>query len=132
MQHTAAATFELQSFDETTAAETDGGGRITRATIRRALHGDIEGEAVWETVMAYDADGRAAIVGLERVVGRIGDREGSFLLTTTGSFDGREMRSTTAVLPGSGTDDLAGLRGSGTTAAPHGPTGTFALDYELE
>ena len=131
MQREAIATFELRSFDETEVARTDNGGRITRATITRTLTGDIDGEAVWETVMAYDADGRAAIVGLERVTGRIGHREGSFLLTTTGTFDGALMRSTTEVLRGSGTGALSGLMGSGSTEAPHGPTGTWRLRWEV-
>jgi hypothetical protein len=132
MAATARATFELKSFDEETVVELDAGGKITRATITRALSGDIEGEAVWETVMAYGADGNATIVGLERVVGSVGGRSGSLVLTTEGDFDGQEMRSTTQVLADLGGGDLAGLRGTGSTSAPHGPTGTYVLEYELD
>jgi len=126
------ATFELKDFDEETVAETDNGGKITRAKITRALTGDIEGEAVWETVMAYGPDGHATIVGLERVVGRLRGRDGSFVLSTTGTFNGKEMRSSTEVVEGSATGGLAGLRGKGSSAAPHGPTGTFTLDYTAD
>jgi hypothetical protein len=35
------------------------------------------------------------------------------------------------VIPGSGTGALAGLTGSGTSAATSEPPGTFTLDYEL-
>jgi hypothetical protein len=132
MATTARATFELKSFDEETVVELDGGGKITRATITRALSGDVEGEAVWETLMAYGPDGKATIVGMERVAGSVGGRSGSLVLTTDGAFDGQEMRSTTEVLTELAAGDLAGLRGTGSTSAPHGPTGTYILEYELE
>ena len=132
MATTARATFELKSFDEETLVELDGGGKITRATITRALSGDIEGEAVWETLMAYGGDGTATIVGLERLVATVAGRSGSLVLTTDGEFDGQEMRSTTEVLTDLAGEELAGLRGTGSTSAPHGPTGTYVLEYELD
>lgn len=131
MRATARATFELKGFDEETAHEWEGGGKLTRATITRALGGDIEGEAVWHAVMCYDPEGRATIVGLEHVSGRLGDRQGTFVVTTRGEWDGTLMRSMTEVVPRSTTGGLAGLTGSGATEAPHGPTGTWELEYDL-
>jgi Protein of unknown function (DUF3224) len=131
MSPAANGTFELKDFDETQTADLGGGSKVTRATITRALSGDVEGEAVWETVMYYRPDGTATIVGLERVTGSVGGRRGGYVAETTGTFDGTEMRSSSRVIEGSGTEGLTGLRGTGSTAAPHGPTGSYTLDHEL-
>ena len=69
--------------------------------------------------------------GLERVVGKIGDRSGSFVLRTEGVYDGKEAKTEWSVVPDSGTEGLAGLKGKGSSVAPHGPNGEFTLDYEL-
>jgi len=58
-------------------------------------------------------------------------RSGSFVFETTGSYDGGEARTTWSVVPGSGTDELRGLRGEGSAVAPGGPNGSFTLDYDL-
>ena len=60
-----------------------------------------------------------------------GDKAGTFVLQGLGEFDGKEARTRLAVVPGSSTGDLAGLRGSGLAVAPMGSTGTFSLDYDL-
>lgn len=125
------ATFELKSFQEETVVEPGDGSKLTRATITRAPSGDIVGEAVWVAVMFYLPDTTATIRGLERVTGRILDREGGFILTTEGTFDGTVMRSSTAVVAGSATGALEGLTGQGATEAPHGPTGSFDLEYDV-
>ena len=36
-----------------------------------------------------------------------------------------------AMVPGSGTGELATLRGTGTAEVPMGTSGTYTLDYEL-
>ena len=48
------------------------------------------------------------------------------------AYNGGEARSSWRVIPGSGTEDLAGLAGSGVSVAAAGqPGGTYSLDYEL-
>jgi hypothetical protein len=66
------------------------------------------------------------------VVGSIGNKKGSFLIETTGVFDGKTAQGDWLVIENSGTDDLAGISGEGTFGAPHGSTAEYQIDYELE
>jgi len=83
--------------------------------------------------MAYGDDGSAAFVGLERVVGKIGDRSGTFVLQHTGTFDGKIAKADLSVVPGSGTGDLAGMTGRGSFEAGMGSDGvrSLELDYDV-
>ncbi|HEX6133802.1 MAG TPA: DUF3224 domain-containing protein, partial [Longimicrobiales bacterium] len=92
---------------------------------------DIDGAAQVEYLMMYRADGSAAFVGLERVVGRIGEKTGTFVLQRTGTFEGGQARESYAVIPGSATGDLKGLLGDGSSAVGHGMEHPFTLNYEL-
>ena len=83
--------------------------------------------------MCYRPDQTADFVGLERVVGRIGDRSGSFVaLHSAGSFDGAAAHGQLSVVPGSGTGELRGLCGNGSFTAPHGGEPSLTLDYDFE
>ena len=81
--------------------------------------------------MMYRSDGSATFVGLERVVGQIGDKKGSLVLQRTGAFEGGQAKETYTVVAGSATGDLSGLRGEGRSSVGHGMEHPFALDYEL-
>ena len=128
----ASATFEITSWDEKPYEQLEGGGKLSRATVAQTYHGDLEGDARTEYLMAYRADGTADFVGLQRLAGRVGQRSGSLVLQLSGTFDGSTAQATWVVVPGAGTGELSGLRGKGGFAAPHGPKGTATLDYDLE
>jgi len=81
--------------------------------------------------MMYRADGSAAFVGLERIVGRIAGKAGSFVLQRTGVFEGGAAKESYFVIPGSATGELRGLIGEGTSAVGHGNEYPFQLNYEL-
>src|SRR5262245_58322386 len=127
----AQATFTVKAWDEKPILETDAGGKLTRASIAGLYTGEIEGEATSEVVMCYRPDGTADYVGLERIVGRVGGRTGSFVLRSSGAYDGNEARATYSVLAGSATGELTGLAGEGQFAAPHGHQGRLVLQYRL-
>lgn len=80
------------------------------------------------TLMVYAADGTAEYLGVLRIIGRIGDREGSLVVRTDGVFDGAAARTTWRIVEGSATDDLEGIRGTGHSVAPHGPDRTYSLE----
>jgi Protein of unknown function (DUF3224) len=121
----------VASWDENTYEEFDGGAKLTRSRVTQVFNGDLEATGIWEVLMCYRKDGTASSIGFERVVGRFGDRSGSFVLQTNGGFDGTGSENTWSVVPGSGTDYLRSLRGQGTFVASRS-TGTFTLDYELD
>jgi hypothetical protein len=129
----ATSTFEVTSWDEQAILDENGGAKATRALVEKAFEGDVAGESTVEWLMGYAGDGTATFVGLERVVGRLGERSGSFLLEHSGTFDGALAKGRVRVVPGSGTEDLRDLEGEGTFEAGMGPDGerTFTLEYEV-
>ena len=128
----AQAKFEVQSWDESTYEELDGDAKLTRASVGQGFTGDLEGDGSVEWLMCYREDKTADFVGLQRFVGRLGGRSGSFVMQTRGSFDGTQAKGSLAVGERSGTEELAGITGSGAFAAPLGSTASVELDYDFE
>jgi hypothetical protein len=126
MNKTANARFAIKTWDEKPYSEGQG-----LASVTKTYSGDIEGEGQVEYLMMYRSDGSAAFVGLERVVGRLAGRAGSFVLQRTGVFESGLARESYSVIAGSATGELSGLRGEGTSAVGHGTEHPFTLDYEL-
>ena len=131
MKKTAKGRFAIKTWDEKPVSEGDDGTRLTRASVIRTFTGDLEGEGQVEYVMMYRTDGTASIVGLERVVGRIGSRTGTFVLERSGTFEDGQAKESYSVVPGSATGDLLGLTGDGYSAVGHGMEHPFELNYEL-
>ena len=131
MKKSANARFAIQSWDEKPYSEGPDLPKLTRATVTKTFTGDIEGEGHVEYLMMYRSDGSATFVGLERVVGRIGGRAGSFVLQRTGVFESGQARESYSVIAGSGTGELRGLGGEGTSTVGHGNEHPFHLNYEL-
>jgi hypothetical protein len=128
----AQAKFEVQSWDENTYEELEGEAKLTRASVGQAFTGDLDGEGSVEWLMCYREDKTADFVGLQRFVGSLGSRSGSFVMTTQGSFDGTEAKGSLDVVAGSGTEELSAITGTGAFAAPLGSTASVELDYDFE
>ena len=131
MKKTANARFAIKSWDEKPCSEGQDMPRLTRASVTKTFTGDIEGDGQVEYLMMYRSDGSATFVGLERVVGRIGGRTGTFVLQRIGVFENGQAKESYSVIPGSGTGELHGLRGDGSSAVGHGMEHPFSLDYDL-
>jgi hypothetical protein len=132
MSNRASATFKVESWDEQTTVEAaDGTGKLSRAVVDQALSGEIEGSGRAEWLMCYRADETAEFVGLQRIDGSLGGRRGTVVLTSNGSFDGKQVAGSISVIEGSGTGELTGISGDGTFAAPIGSEASVKLDYEL-
>ena len=128
---TANSRFAIKTWDEKPYNEGPDQPRLTRATVTKTLTGDIDGDGHVEYLMMYRGDGSATFVGLERIVGRMGDKSGSFVLQRLGVFECGLAKESYSVIPGSGTGDLQGLRGDGSSAVGHGTEHPFTLVYEL-
>jgi len=131
MRHTANARFTIKSWDEKPYSEGADQPKLTRAVVTRTFTGDITGEGRVEYLMMYRADGSATFVGHERIVGQIAGKTGSFVLQRTGSFENGVAKESYSVIPGSGTGELSGLRGDGTTALGHETEYAFTLNYAV-
>jgi hypothetical protein len=133
MSTRATGTFKIQGWDEKPYTEIEGGRKLTQASVKQAFAGDVEGEGTVEWLMCYRPDETADFVGLQRIVGKLGDRSGSFVLRQTeGTFDGKEAKGRLSVVPGSGTGELEGLRGTGEFSAPRGGEPSISLEYDFE
>ena len=74
--------------------------------------------------------GSGAYVALERITGTLGGRTGSFALVHRGMMQRGAPALTIEVVPDSGTDGLAGLRGAMQIVIEAGKH-SYALEYEL-
>lgn len=132
MDTRAAGVFEISGWDEAPYDEREG-VRLSRALVTKTFSGDIEGESVAELLLAYGAEeGSAAYVGVERVVGRVHGRSGSFVLRHSATMERGEGEAGVSVVPDSGTGELRGLRGEAHISVEPGGGHTFTLDYILE
>src|SRR5262249_6972350 len=120
MKKSANAQFVIKNWDEQAYSEGVDMPKLTRAAVAKTYTGDIEGEGQVEYLMVYLREGSASFVGLERIVGRLAGKSGSFVLQRTGTFEGGVAKESYFVIPGSGTEGLQGLRGEGATALGHG------------
>jgi hypothetical protein len=131
MKQTANARFAIKGWDEKPYNEGQDLPKLSRASVNKTYSGDITGEGQVEYLMMYRSDGTATFVGLERIVGRIGGKSGSFVLQRTGVFEGGQAKESYSVIPGSATGELRGIVGEGRSAVGHGMEHPFTLDYEL-
>src|SRR5262249_27344838 len=131
MKMTANARFAIKSWDEKPYSEGQDLPRLTRANVTKTFTGDIDGEGVVEYLMMYRSDGSATFVGLERVVGSIDGKAGTFVLQRTGVFESGLAKESYTVISGSATGELSGLQGAGSSAVGHGLEHPFTLDYEI-
>ena len=120
-------TYEPAAYDQ--PAE---GPALTRIHVEESFDGDITGDGVVEFLQAAQADGSASFVGIERVTGAVGGRQGTFLLQDAGTVAGSIVSGDWFVIPGSGTGGLAGLRGEGGFRANLGEGAQVHLDYWFE
>ena len=119
--------YEPSAYDE--SAE---GPVLTRIHVAESFSGDISGDGVVEFLQAARADGSASFVGIERVTGTVAGRNGTFLLQDAGTVQDNIVSGDWFVIPGSGTGELAGLRGEGGFRANLGEGAQVHLDYWFE
>jgi Protein of unknown function (DUF3224) len=132
MKKIANARFTINAWDEKPYDEEPGRPKLTKASVTKSFSGDLEAEGLVEYLMMYRADGSATFVGLERVIGRLDGKSGTFILQRKGVFEDGQAKESYVVVPRSGTGELSGLRGEGTSAVGHGAEHPFTLSYELE
>ena len=106
MTNVANARFTIKSWDEKPYSEGQDLPRLTRAAVTKTFTGDIAGEGRVEYLMVYRNDGSATFVGLERIVGHVGGRTGTFVLQRTGVFENGAAKESYFVIPGSGTESF--------------------------
>jgi hypothetical protein len=126
----ATASFVLDTFNQDPPFHEDGTIRFGRAHIDKTFQGDIQGQSTVEMLSMQGNDG-AGYVALERIEASINGRSGSFALLHAGTMVGDDQWATWPVVPGSGTGELAGIRGEGKITIAADGSHTFTLTYDL-
>jgi hypothetical protein len=86
---------------------------VGRFSINKTIHGDIEATSIGEMFTGGDPKkGLAGYVAIEFVTGTLGGKSGSFALQHFATMDGRGPNMQVIVVPGSGTGELAGIKGT--------------------
>ena len=124
---------KIASWDEVPAGEFDDGSKITRAAVTLAEGADGLTGGMSQSVMYYRPDGTSRYVTVMRLTGALDGRAGSFVVAGQGDYDGTTASSTSQIVPGSGTGDLAGISGTCTSASTHAdyPFMPLTLTYQL-
>jgi len=124
----ATAVITVHKYEPSAYEEPTEGPVLTRIHVEESFSGDISGEGVVEFLQAAPSEDSASFVGIERVTGEIGGRRGTFLLQDAGTVEASIVSGTWFVIPGSGTGELAGLRGEGGFRANLGEGAQVHLD----
>ena len=94
--------------------------------------GDIDGESPVRALQVLRDDRSASLVSVQRFRGKLGGRQGTFVLQGQEIVENGKIKATWFVVPGSGTGDLSGLRGEGGFEGDFGKGSDATLDYWFE
>ncbi|MFE6523271.1 DUF3224 domain-containing protein [Streptomyces sp. NPDC057794] len=109
--------------------------RLAHAAVRNTFSGGIEAAGTHcEYSIVYVTAKTGSFSGMELLTGRVDGREGSFAVEERGRFDeDGTVHCSFEVVPGSGSGELAGLKGKGGFTARHGETAVaYRFSYEIE
>ena len=127
MSERASGTFEVKL----TPQDDGAGAAVGRMTIDKQFQGDLVGTSKGQMLMASSSvQGSAGYVAIEKVEGTLNDRRGSFYLQHSGTMTRGAGELTITVIPDTGTDQLAGLRGK-MQIIIEGGKHSYEFDYEL-
>ena len=108
------------------------GPALMEIRLSETFSGDIEGCSPVRALQVQRGDRSASLVSLQRVSGKLGQREGTFVLQGSEIVENGRITARWFVVPGSGTGDLSGLRGEGGFKGEFGKGSDGTLDYWFE
>ena len=108
----ASGTFDVKLTPQAAEGGADAG--LGRMSIEKQFHGDLEGSSkgFMLSSAATIVKGSGGYVAMERVTGTLKGRTGSFVLQHSGTMTRGTPHLSVAVVPDSGTGQLAGLTGT--------------------
>lgn len=108
------------------------GPALVEIHITETFTGDIEGESTVRALQLQRKDKSASLASMQRVRGKLGGREGTFVLQGSEAVANGKIKATWFVVPGSGTGALSGLRGEGGFEGQFGKATNGWLNYWFE
>lgn len=107
------------------------GSSLGRMAVEKLYLGELEASGKGEMLTAMtDTAGSAGYVAIERVAGVLQGRRGSFIFQHSGTMAHAVQRLSIAVVPDSGTEQLAGIEGALTIRIVDGEH-FYDFDYSL-
>lgn len=108
----ATGTFEVQTSEEPSFDSQDGVD-LAQVSVSKTFDGPLKGESAMRMLKAVTGvPGSAGYVGIERFTGELEGRQGSFVCQHNGIMTRGKPELTVAIVPDSGTGDLAGITGT--------------------
>jgi hypothetical protein len=117
---------EARPYDQTASPS------LMEIHLSETFTGDINGESPVRALQVLREDRSASLVSVHRFRGKLGGRQGTFVLQGQEIVQNGKIRATWFVVPGSGTGDLSGLRGEGGFEGDFGKGSDGTLDYWFE
>jgi Protein of unknown function (DUF3224) len=117
---------EAKPYDETASP------KLMEIRLTETFTGDIEGESPVRALQVLRDDHSASLVSVQRFRGKLGGRQGTFVLQGQEIVENGKIKATWFVVPGSGTGELSGLRGEGGFKGEFGKGSDGWLDYWFE
>jgi Protein of unknown function (DUF3224) len=117
---------EAKPYDQTV------GPALVEIHLSETFTGDIDGESVVRALEVHGIDQSASLVSMQRFRGKLGARQGTFVLQGSEIVEGGKIKATWFVVPGSGTGDLSRLRVEGGFQGEFGKASIGTLDYWFE
>jgi hypothetical protein len=105
---------------------------LMEINLTETFTGDIEGESPVRALQVLRDDHSASQVSVQRFRGKLGGRQGTFVLQGQEIVENGKIKATWFVVPGSGTGELSGLRGEGGFKGEFGKGSDGWLDYWFE
>jgi hypothetical protein len=128
----ASVIFRITEWNEQPIYEQEGVRKMTRALVSKTYEGISRGKPYLKYLMVYRNDNSANFVGLERITGNLDGRSGSFVLQHVDTFENGISKAVLSVVPGSGTDELEGLKGEGDFEVGHSEKYALTLVYGFD
>jgi len=117
---------EVEPYDQTASPA------LVEVRLIETFAGDIEGESPVRALQVLRDDKSACLVSMQRFRGRLGGRQGTFVLQGSEIVENGRIKATWSVVPRSGTGALSGLRGEGGFDGEFGSGSDGTLDYWFE
>jgi len=117
---------EAKPYDQTASPA------LMEIRLNETFTGDIDGESLVRALQVVSDDQSASLVSMQRFRGKLGGRQGTFVLQGSEIVEHGKIKATWFVVPGSGTGDLSGLRGEGGFEGRFGKGSDGTLDYWFE
>ena len=105
---------------------------LVEIQLSETFTGDMEGESTVRALQVLREDRSASMVSMQRFCGKLGGRQGTFVLQGSETVENGKITASWFVVPKSGTGELAGLRGEGGFEGHFGKASEGTLDYWFE